>query len=200
MKPNNMKENILNVSTKLMAKNGIKNTSLADIAKEVGISKGTLYYHYASKDDIICDMANMHLNVITNALIECLQNAGFHSTTEEFISVILNKISDIENHGRIHMYLICEAITSNEKLREQFKIKYIQWRKALELEIQRTTKFKASSYPISFLLMSIVDGLVVQSLLKTEQLPYEEISRFLIDSLREKVFSFILKAFLCFFK
>ena len=56
-----MKENILNVSTKLMAKNGIKNTSLADIAKEVGISKGTLYYHYASKDDIICDMANMHL-------------------------------------------------------------------------------------------------------------------------------------------
>ena len=94
MKPNNMKENILNVSTKLMAKNGIKNTSLADIAKEVGISKGTLYYHYASKDDIICDMANMHLNVITNALIECLQNAGFHSTTEEFISVILNKISD----------------------------------------------------------------------------------------------------------
>ena len=32
--------------------------------------------------------------------------------------------------------------------------------------------------------MSIVDGLVVQSLLKTEQLPYEEISRFLIDSLR----------------
>ena len=184
MKPNNMKENILNVSTKLMAKNGIKNTSLADIAKEVGISKGTLYYHYASKDDIICDMANMHLNVITNALIECLQNAGFHSTTEEFISVILNKISDIENHGRIHMYLICEAITSNEKLREQFKIKYIQWRKALELEIQRTTKFKASSYPISFLLMSIVDGLVVQSLLKTEQLPYEEIPRFLIDSLR----------------
>lgn len=51
MKPNNMKENILNVSTKLMAKNGIKNTSLADIAKEVGISKGTLYYITASKDD-----------------------------------------------------------------------------------------------------------------------------------------------------
>ena len=172
MKPNNMKENILNVSTKLMAKNGIKNT------------KGTLYYHYACKMIIFAHSKCKRYKILTNALIECLQNAGFHSTTEEFISVILNKISDIENHGRIHMYLICEAITSNEKLREQFKIKYIQWRKALELEIQRTTKFKASSYPISFLLMSIVDGLVVQSLLKTEQLPYEEISRFLIDSLR----------------
>ncbi|MBU5335831.1 MAG: TetR/AcrR family transcriptional regulator [Intestinibacter bartlettii] len=183
MKPTNMKANILAASTKLMAKQGIKNTSLSDIAKEVGISKGTLYYHYSSKDDIICDMADMHLKVITNALIECLQNAGFHSTTEEFVSIILNKISDIENHGRIHMYLICEAVTSNEKLRERFKIKYIEWRKALELEIKRATKFKDDSYPVSFLLISIVDGLVIQSLLKTEQLPYDEISRFLIDSL-----------------
>ena len=122
--------------------------------------------------------------VITNALIECLQNAGFHSTTEEFISVILNKIADIENHGRIHMYLICEAITGNEVLKERFKIKYIEWRKALELEIQRATRFKDDSYPISFLLISIVDGLVVQSLLKTEKLPYGEISRFLIDKLK----------------
>ena len=82
------------------------------------------------------------------------------------------------------MYLICEAITSNEKLREQFKIKYIQWRKALELEIQRTTiSFRDDSYPISFLLISIVDGLVVQSLLKTEEIPYDEISRFLITTL-----------------
>ena len=184
MKPNNMKETILATSTKLMAKKGIKNTSLADIAKEVGISKGTLYYHYSSKDDIICDMAEMHLKVITNALIECLQNAGFHSTTEEFISVVLNKIAAIENHGRIHMYLICEAITGNEVLKERFKIKYIEWRKALELEIQRATRFKDDSYPISFLLISIVDGLVVQSLLKTEKLPYGEISRFLIDKLK----------------
>ena len=176
MKPNNMKETILATSTKLMAKKGIKNTSLADIAKEVGISKGTLYYHYSSKDDIICDMAEMHLKVITNALIECLQNAGFHSTTEEFISVVLNKIADIENHGRIHMYLICEAITGNEVLKERFKIKYIEWRKALELEIKNGTRFKDDSYPISFLLISIVDGLVVQSLLKTEKLPYGEIS------------------------
>ena len=82
------------------------------------------------------------------------------------------------------MYLICEAITGNEVLKERFKIKYIEWRKALELEIQRATRFKDDSYPISFLLISIVDGLVVQSLLKTEKLPYGEISRFLIDKLK----------------
>ena len=50
--------------------------------------------------------------------------------------------------------------------------------------LKNGTRFKDDSYPISFLLISIVDGLVVQSLLKTEKLPYGEISRFLIDKLK----------------
>lgn len=183
MKTNNMKEAILASSTRLMAKKGIKNTSLADIAKDVQISKGTLYYYYSIKDDIIFDMADLHLQAITDALIGCLQNQSLNTTTEEFLSVILSNISDIQNHGRIHMYLICEAITNNDKLRERFKIRYIQWRKAIEREI-KNSRFKDSSYPISFLLISIVDGLVIQSLLKTEELPYRDISEFLITSLK----------------
>ena len=69
------------------------------------------------------------------------------------------------------MYLICEAITSNEKLRERFKIKYIQWRKALELEIKNSISFRDDFINVNCpLLISIVDGLVVQSLLKTEEI------------------------------
>ena len=66
----NMKEKILLASIDLMRKNGINNTSLADIAREVNISKGTLYYHYSSKDDIIFDIADNHLNIISKALLD----------------------------------------------------------------------------------------------------------------------------------
>lgn len=183
MKINNMKESILASSTKLMAKKGIKNTSLADIAKDVNISKGTLYYYYSSKDDIIFDMADLHLQAITDALLSCLQNSVSTITTEEFVSLILSRISDIQNHGRVHMYLLCEAVTNNEQLKERFRIKYIQWRKALEKEIENS-RLKDYSYPISFLMISLVDGLVIQSLLKTEKLPYRDISEFLITALK----------------
>ena len=44
MNQNNMKETILLTATDLIIKQGIKNTSLADIAKASNISKGTLYY------------------------------------------------------------------------------------------------------------------------------------------------------------
>lgn len=183
MKPNNnnMKQTILLEATNLITKNGIKNTSLADIAKAVGISKGTLYYHYASKDEIIGDIADAHLNIITHAVLSCVQNVGTEDSRDEIIKSILDKISTIEGTGRVHMYLICEAITTNDSLRERIMINYIEWRKTLKSEIEKTFNSNISADPLSFLLVSIVDGLVVQSLLKTEKIPFEGIAEFLIN-------------------
>lgn len=180
MKPNNMKENILLAATELITKNGIKNTSLADIAKAVDISKGTLYYHYSSKDDLIADIANMHLEIITNAVLNCVQGLDSETSKDQMINLILEKISTIEDRGRIHMYVLCEAITGNDPLKTQIKIKYIQWRNTLKSEIIKTGTKDGEA--LSFLLVSIVDGLVIQGLLKNEKIPFESIANFLVTN------------------
>lgn len=177
----NMKEKILLTSIDLMTKNGINNTSLADIAKEVNISKGTLYYHYASKDDIIFDIADNHLSIISEALLDCLKEINFHFTTEEFVLLVLKNISNIESTGRIHMYLICEAMMGNTALRERIGLKYVEWRTTLENQLLQIISDKSYAKGASFLLVSIVDGLVIQALLKGEKMPYAEIAKFLID-------------------
>lgn len=183
MKTNNtnMKDSILLASSELFTQKGIKNTSLADIAKAVGISKGTLYYHYSSKDDLIGDIADIHLNIITDAVLHCVQDVSRESSKEDIINTILDKISKIKGTGRIHMYLLCEAITGNDSLKERIMFKYTEWRKTLKSEIEKTISTKDSSEALSFLLVSIVDGLVVQSLLKTEEIPFEDIAKFLIN-------------------
>lgn len=183
MKQNtNMKQNILICATQLITKNGIKNTSLADIARQVGISKGTLYYHYSSKDDLICEIADIHLNIITNAVLNCVHNVNSNNSNDEIITSILDKISTIEGTGRIHMYLICEAITANDSLKERIREHYITWRKTLKSEIEKALDSSdKSTEPLSFLLVSIVDGLVIQSLLKTEKIPFESIASFLVN-------------------
>ena len=180
-KNRNMKEKILLTSIDLMTKNGINNTSLADIAREVNISKGTLYYHYSSKDDIIFDIADNHLNIISEALLDCLKKINFNFSTEEFVLVVLKNISTIESTGRIHMYLICEAIMGNKSLRERIGLKYVEWRTTLEDQLNQIVTDKSQAKGASFLLMSVVDGLVIQALLKGEKVPYEEIAKFLID-------------------
>ena len=48
----NTQKKIIRISAKKFAKNGYQNTSLADIAKSAKISKGTLFYHYPSKEDL----------------------------------------------------------------------------------------------------------------------------------------------------
>ncbi|MGL5749336.1 MAG: TetR/AcrR family transcriptional regulator [Paraclostridium sp.] len=180
MKSNNtMKENILLAATELICKNGIKNTSLADIAKAVDISKGTLYYHYSSKDELICDIAKTHLEAITGAVLDCVQGMDSNDNSkEQMINLIMEKISDIEHRGRIHMYILCEAITGNEKLQEQIRLNYTRWRSTLKSEIE--TIGGKDSEALSFLLVSIVDGFVVQGVLKTEKVPFEGIANFLV--------------------
>ena len=80
------------------------------------------------------------------------------------------------------MYLLCEAITGNDSLRERIKVKYIQWRTTLQDEIYKNLSESIDeAEAFSFLLISIVDGLVVQSILKTEKLPYEKIASFLVS-------------------
>ena len=47
------REEILDAAEKLFAARGFDNTSTGDILDAVGIARGTLYYHFKSKEDIL---------------------------------------------------------------------------------------------------------------------------------------------------
>ena len=47
------KERILETALELFAQSGYLGTSMSDIAKELGITKGALYKHYSSKQEIL---------------------------------------------------------------------------------------------------------------------------------------------------
>ena len=44
---------ILDVAERLFCAKGFDNASTNDILKEIGIARGTLYYHFKSKEDIL---------------------------------------------------------------------------------------------------------------------------------------------------
>src|SRR5579872_6632795 len=58
--PQGTRERILDIALDLFIDNGFDKTSLRQIAEQLGFSKAALYYHFASKDDIL--MA-LHLRV-----------------------------------------------------------------------------------------------------------------------------------------
>lgn len=46
------KKQIMKVATKLLARKGYKDTSMAELAKITGVAQGTIFYHYNSKEEL----------------------------------------------------------------------------------------------------------------------------------------------------
>lgn len=56
---------ILDVAERLFCTRGYDNTSTNDILAQIGIARGTLYYHFKSKEDILDAMVDRILSEIT---------------------------------------------------------------------------------------------------------------------------------------
>lgn len=67
--PEATKLRILDAAANAFYGRGIKNVSLDDIAAEAGVTKRTLYYHFASKDDLIARYLRARHPVIFERLV-----------------------------------------------------------------------------------------------------------------------------------
>lgn len=68
-------ENIITISAKLFAEKGYDKTSMQDIADAVGMSKGGIFHHFSSKEDIFNAVMERQFEQITetvkNGLMIC---------------------------------------------------------------------------------------------------------------------------------
>jgi len=67
---------ILDAADMLFADKGFDNTSTSDILEKVGIARGTLYYHFKSKEDILDALIKRCQEQIINAAGEIAADKG----------------------------------------------------------------------------------------------------------------------------
>lgn len=68
------KEEILDAAEKLFGEKGFDNTSTGDILDVVGIARGTLYYHFKSKEDILDGVIGRITNRLTADATKIVRN------------------------------------------------------------------------------------------------------------------------------
>src|SRR3712207_5449951 len=66
------REHILDAANRLLARYGYKKMTMDDLAQEVGIGKGTIYLHFASKEEV----ALSHIDRIVENLKERLREVA----------------------------------------------------------------------------------------------------------------------------
>ena len=65
---NRTKRKIFEASMKLFAEKGYDGTSIEEITSAVGVAKGTLYYHFSSKEEIFNFLIEEGMNLLKNSI------------------------------------------------------------------------------------------------------------------------------------
>ncbi len=91
------KEYIIEITTQLYLKNGVKSVTIADITKELNTSKRTIYNHFIDKTDLMQACIEQYL-------------AGIRSNNDEIINTCS---SAIEAMGMIQQQILNRADYSN---------------------------------------------------------------------------------------
>ncbi|MDN7243202.1 TetR/AcrR family transcriptional regulator [Planococcus sp. N028] len=122
-----MKEKITQQSVVLFEKKGFSETSIQDIVEALSVTKGTFYYYFASKEQLLMDI---HLGYIDDLLTRQKQLASSALTnSEKMKSIVHLLIDDIKSHGasgRVFFREMRHLTVGNaeviKKKREQFRV------------------------------------------------------------------------------
>ncbi len=172
------RERILNVAAKLIRERGIANTTLADISVAAEISKGTLYYYYATKGDLIFDVAERHMDRMTRKIFAWLESSGKEHSPQTVYRMVLDTVMRSRSRGQIHVYLIQEALAENPPLRERFVQEYQRWHQIIEEGLSRVYGGDGEYEVMAQVLMATIDGLILQRLIGAKKASTEQIAGF----------------------
>jgi DNA-binding XRE family transcriptional regulator len=95
-------KNILLKARELYMKYGIKSITMDDVARELGISKKTLYQYVTDKDDLVGKVMDNEIAIRQEEICNCFR-IGYNAIEELFeISILMNKLMRDQNPATEH--------------------------------------------------------------------------------------------------
>ncbi len=93
------KERIIATAVQLFMEKGFEKTSMQDIANTLGMSKGGIYHHFKSKEEIIHVVRENKANNVEENLNKWLDTIDAPSTKEKLTAILEKNIADEEAHS-----------------------------------------------------------------------------------------------------
>ena len=165
------RKKIIDKAWELFAKNGYEETKVEDITKDLGISKGSFYTYFATKEELLYEV----LGKIKKEVIEKLENINVDQTPEkvleDYVKAKMNYAVKILNNMKLR---VVEKYLIDPKLRILFQ--ELQEKSTNFIKINIVEKFnskngnKYNADVISeFILISIEEFLYDEFVLKNLQ-------------------------------
>ena len=108
---NKTKRKIFEASMKLFAEKGYDATSIEEITATVGVAKGTLYYHFSSKEEIFNFLVEEGMKLLKNSIE--LKTSKCNTTKDKLKAIMLIQIKGIVKYESV-LSIIFSQIYGNE--------------------------------------------------------------------------------------
>ena len=92
-----MREELLKQSILLFQQKGFSETSIQDIVDTIGVTKGSLYYHYPSKESLLMDIQQQYIDGLLNRQEVILEKN--ESCRERLLQIVELLILDLRTQG-----------------------------------------------------------------------------------------------------
>lgn len=121
------RERIIEAANRLIYIKGYNQTSFADVADTVGITKGNLHYHFKSKDELLDAIIEHRLQGITQLLADWdKQYPEPRDRLHRFTQMIINDQQDVVRYGcpmgSLNVELGKNQIPLRDRSREMFDV------------------------------------------------------------------------------
>ena len=129
-------DNILSTAAALFANYGVKGASLGMIAKEVGVSKGTLSYYYPTKQDIVNAVAQLTLRTIGDRIFSWVDTVK----RDEEPTLALDRLCDalLGDNALLRVFIAINGSTEgDENLEAMLDRAMSEWSVMLEVGVLR---------------------------------------------------------------
>lgn len=153
----NIQQMILDATCDLLKTSSLADISLADIAKAAGISKGTLYYHYKTKNEVFLDITQRFLREQWEDLIRWTENKEKDTSLNRLVRYVVER--DIASAG-LRVQLMSEAQLGDETLRQGLITLYRNFQGLIRQKIAERTDLPADF--LTWLILLVCDGIIVQ--------------------------------------
>jgi len=172
---NENKVKIRNAAINLFSTKGIHQTTLQNIAQEAEISRGTLFYYYPSKNELMYEVIEYcideFIELVNNAIIDNQEKTGPH-----LIKMVLQKILENDFLAKITFYLFQESMLGDQKIHTTIKRKYKAWREDTKQLLQHIEMKEEDLNATVAIIVGVIDGLTLQFLLDPESIDLENVS------------------------
>ena len=119
----NKKDHIIDSAEKIMSEKGIKNASIAEIARNSGVADSVIYHYFKSKEDLIFSIASKRTEEVLEKLMEHLQ--GIRDPVSKLSKMIWFHLHHF-NVQRLYAHLMLFECRSNRSFYKHEAYDYIR--------------------------------------------------------------------------